>query len=219
MSLPLRLALLGGLIAVLLLAVALRSSLDISASAESVRALVTSVGWWAPALFVVLFAFRSILLLPSVVLLTAGGICFGVAGGMVLGGMGLTFSAFLKWAITVLAGRDWLIARLPEGMKSRLPLLRRRGSAGLLALATAYPIGPAEMLHMAAILGGMPFLPLFAAIATGSLVRAGSFSLFGDAIVEGRSLVIAIIAMSILALVPLAFPRFRRALRGDTRVA
>jgi hypothetical protein len=75
------------------------------------------------------------------------------------------------------------------------------------------------MLHMAAILGGMPFLPLFAAIAAGSLVRAGSFSLFGDAIVEGRSLVIAIIAMSILALVPLAFPRFRRALRGDTRVA
>lgn len=218
MSLALRLALLGALLGLLVLGYLLRSSLEITASADSVRGFVDQAGWWAPALFVVLFAFRSVLLLPSIVLLTAGGICFGIAGGTVLGGMGLTFSAFLKWAIAVLAGRDWFTARLPQRLRARLPILQRRGSAGLLALATAYPIGPAEMLHMTAILGGMPAVPMFAAIGGGSLVRAGSFSLFGDAIADGQNLAIALVAMTVLALAPLAVPRFRRVLRGD-RVA
>lgn len=214
MSWPLRLALFAGLLALVLLGYAVRGSIEVEASVDSVRRLIARAGWWGPVAFVGLFGLRSFLLLPGPVLLTAGGIGFGFTGGMVLGAMGLTFSALLKFAIALVAGREWLTARLPAGLRSRLNSINQRTGVGALALVSAYPIGPADMLHTAAILGGIRVLPLVAGVGAGSLVRAGSFSYFGEAVADGRGLVLAAVLLVALAALPMAVPRLRRALRA-----
>jgi uncharacterized membrane protein YdjX (TVP38/TMEM64 family) len=192
----------------------LRGLVPIEASAGAVRGFVDGLGWWGPPVFVGLFAFRAVLMLPSVVLLVAGGVCFGVLGGAMLGGLGLTVSAGLKWAILQLAGRERLRAALPARLRRRLAASDGPAGAGVLAVATAYPVGPGELLHTAAILAGMPVVPFLLAVAGGSLVRAGSFSLFGGALTEGHGLATAVAVLSAIAVLPLFAPRVRRALRG-----
>ncbi len=216
MSLPIRLALLAALVALLSLGYVLRGSINIDANTESIRRFVAALGWWGPIAFVGLFALRGALLIPSVALLVAGGVCFGLLGGTLLGALGLTFSATLKFYLAALAGREWLVARLPEHTRVRLAAINDRGGAGVLGLATAYPIGPAELLHVAAILSGMRAAPFFVAIAIGALVRAASLSFFGDAMAEGEGLVLAGVMLGAAAALPLLVPRFRRMLRGTS---
>jgi uncharacterized membrane protein YdjX (TVP38/TMEM64 family) len=202
------------LVAFAAIAWGLRGLVPIEASADAVRGFVAGLGWWGPPAFIGLFAFRSVLVLPSVVLLAAGGICFGVLGGTVLGAAGLTCSAALKWAIAQLAGRDRLLAALPARLRQRLAVADARSSVGMLAVATAYPVGPAEMLHTAAILAGMRVVPFLLAVAGGSLVRAASFSLFGEALADGQGMIAAVAVLSAVAILPLFAPGVRRALRG-----
>ncbi|MGH7789834.1 MAG: hypothetical protein ACRERC_23400 [Candidatus Binatia bacterium] len=216
MSLPMRLALIAGMLAIMLLGYAVRGSFEVEASVDSVRRFIGTAGWWAPVLFVGLFGVRTLLLLPGPILLTAGGIGFGFTGGMVLGAMGLTFSAMLKFAVCVIAGREWLAARLPSGVRARLDSVNRRTGVGALALVSAYPLGPADMLQTAAILGGIRLLPLVAGVGSGSLVRAGSFSYFGEAVADGRGLLLGAVLLLTLAAVPLVVSRLRRA-RRDRR--
>jgi uncharacterized membrane protein YdjX (TVP38/TMEM64 family) len=195
---------------VVLAVYALRGAVPVEATAESVRAFVSEAGWWGPPLFIGLFALRAVLLVPSVVLLIAGGVCFGIVGGALFGAAGLTFSALVKLVIAELAGREQLLARMPARMRRRLAFVEGNVSARTLAVVTAYPIGPAELIHVAAILAGMHALPYLVAIASGSLVRAASFSLFGDSLVEGRKALLAVAVLSLLAVLPPAVLWMRR---------
>jgi uncharacterized membrane protein YdjX (TVP38/TMEM64 family) len=199
-----RLAVLTGIAAAFVLAYALRDLVPLGKTVEAVRGFVSDAGWWGPPVFVVLFAFRSVFLIPSIVLLTAGGICFGVLGGTIFGAAGLTFSAVLKLFVAHVAGREKLRARLSRRVRDKLALLDGKVGAGTLGMVTAYPVGPAEALHIAAILAGMGALPFVLSVSAGSLVRAGSLSLFGEALVAGRGLVLAVAVLSAAALVPAA---------------
>lgn len=202
-------ALLAALIAVFVFAYVLRESLALGHSPEAVRSFVGDLGWMGPAVYVVLFLIRSVLLVPSVVLLAAGGVCFGLVGGTLLGAAGLTLSALAKFFIAHVLGRDRLIARIPPRVRARMSAIDGRMGANMLAAATAYPIGPNELIHIAAILSGMSLLPFLLAVGAGSLVRAGSFSLFGNALVEGQGLVVAIVVITAIAVAPLLFKPFR----------
>jgi uncharacterized membrane protein YdjX (TVP38/TMEM64 family) len=194
-----RLKIVTVLVAVIAVAYAARDALPVEATAESVREFVHGIGWWGPPVFVSLFAFRFILLLPSVVLLAAGGICFGIFGGTIFGALGLTLSAALKWVIAHVAGREAVLARVPERLRRRLALVDRRSGAAALGVVTAFPVGPAETLHIGAVLAGMQAVPFFLAVIGGSLVRAGSLSVFGDSLAEGDRLTLAIAVVTLTA--------------------
>jgi uncharacterized membrane protein YdjX (TVP38/TMEM64 family) len=173
---------------------------------------VVSLGWWGPAAFVGLFAVRGAVLLPGLVLLAAGGACFGFAAGTVLGALGLLLSAGLKFGFGALAGRHRLLARLPARARERLERLQSRGSAGIVGLATAYPVGPADFLQIAAIVAGMRAAPFFIAVGLGALARAASLSFFGEALAGGRELILAGAILLAAVTLPLLVPRLRRAL-------
>ena len=136
-----------------------RESVQIEWSAESVRLLVEQAGFWGPLIFLVMMTFRFAILIPSPILLTASGICFGVVAGTVYGGLGLLFSALLKFAVAKLAGRESLIARLPESARGRLVVANSGLGVGLLAAVSSYPVGPAGLIHVGAILSGMRIVP------------------------------------------------------------
>ena len=75
-----------------------QEQLGISFSVEGLEAFrqwVQGLGWWGPAVFILLVIFRLFIGLSSHLILTLGGLAFGVAGGIVWGSIGLLLSSLV----------------------------------------------------------------------------------------------------------------------------
>lgn len=193
----------------------IRTELGLELSVESIRGLVAPLGWKGPALFAGLVTFRQFLLLPSTLLLAAGGLAFGAVVGTAFGAAGVALSALVKFGIARLAGRDWLERRYGERLRS---FDRRLGRAGpvVVAAATAHPTGPMSPFHWGAGFSSMGALAFLAAVALASPIRAGSLSLFGASALEPGTprFWLATGLLAGVALLPLLHRGLRRRLFG-----
>ncbi len=210
-------ALLALLLALGLLSVAVRDRLALEWSVASLRELVERAGFWGPLLYVGLLTFRFAVLVPSSILLTAAGLCFGAIPGMLYATAGLTLSALLKYGVASVAGRDFLLRQVPERLRARLAMGSRRASAGGLGLICAYPFGPKHVFQLAAILSGMSLLRYVAAVGIGASFRAGAFAWLGDALATGVGLAWISAGLLAVATLPLAIPGWRRWLLAEPR--
>ena len=195
-----------------------RDALGLEWSVASVRGVVEGLGFWGPVGFVLLVALRSPLLLPSQLVLTVAGLCFGAVEGAVYGGTGLLLSGLFAFSIARWLGAEMLRERVPGGLRRTLETGGRRGGPALLALASAYPVGPITLVHAAAAVTGMGFATFVVAAGAGSLARAALYAYFGNSLIEGR-VAHAGVALALLALclLPLAHPRVRHWLRAQLR--
>jgi uncharacterized membrane protein YdjX (TVP38/TMEM64 family) len=188
-----------------------RAASGIELSADSLRAYVQSVGPIAPAVFFGMVTFRSVLLLPSALVLTVGGLLFGAPLGALLGGLGLVASALWCFAAARWMGRDWVQSRIPARLR---PLEERAESFGppLIGLATAHPMGVMTPLYFAAGLSRIRLAPFLAASAIAGPFRAGLYAWFGSQLVDFGSprFWAATGVLVAAALLPLAHPRVRR---------
>ena len=189
-----------------------RGSLDLEWSVESLRDLVARAGVWGPAVFVAILAFRFAVLVPSSILLTAAGLCFGAVPGMLYATLGLTLSGLLKFAVASIAGRSFLLRQLPEQWSSTLEVGDRRSTVGGLALICAYPFGPKHIFQIAAILSGMSFWKYFLAVASGAKFRAGAFAYLGEAVATGEGILVVSLLLLTGGAIPLAVPSWRASL-------
>jgi len=211
-----RLARIAVVLALVGAAVAGRSLRGIEGNVEALRGLVGRLGLWAPVAFVLLVAFRTPLLLPSQVVLLAGGLLFGTQGGTIYGALGLILSGVMAFALTRWLAGSGIRRRVPAGMRRTLDLAGTRGGAAILALATAWPVGALALYHAAAALTRMSFALFLAALSLGSVPRAWTYAYFGSSLVEGRWLHVGLAAgILALALLPLVHPRVRAFVRGQ----
>lgn len=167
------------------LAVAFHREGRLDLDPEALRAWIEAQGWRAPLVFVAAAAVRIFLLLPSWVLMSTGGLLFGVLGGTLLGTAGFTLGALVAFGIPRALGRDAMKGRLSGGLARLDDTVRRRGAAWL-GLYTALPITPLTPAHAAAGLSGMPPAAFAAAVAAGLAPRTLLFSWFGDSLAEGN---------------------------------
>ncbi len=186
-----------------------RDQLDLEWSVASLRGLVSKAGPWGPVLYVAILAFRFAVLIPSSILLTTAGLCFGAVPGTLYAALGLTLSALLKFAVASIAGRDVLLRQLPERWSSALGVGDQRLTVGGLALVCAYPFGPKHVFQIAAILAGMSLWKYALAVACGAIFRAGAFAHLGEAVATGQGIVLVSAALLALSSVPLAIPSWR----------
>ncbi len=188
-----------------------RASAGIELSPESLRAYVQSLGPIAPAVYFAMVTFRSVLLLPSAVVLTAGGLLFGAPLGALLGGLGLVASALWCFGAARWMGRDWVQSRIPARLR---PLEERAESFGppLVGLATAHPMGVMTPLYFAAGLSRIRLAPFLVACAIAGPFRAGLYAWFGAQLVDFGSprFWTATGVLVAAAVLPLAHPRVRR---------
>jgi len=188
-----------------------RASAGIELSPESLRAYVQTVGPIAPAVFLGMVTFRSVLLLPSAVVLTAGGLLFGAPLGALIGGLGLVASALWCFTAARWMGRDWVQSRIPARLR---PLEERAESIGppLIGLATAHPMGVMTPLYFAAGLSRIRLAPFLAACAVAGPFRAGLYAWLGAELVDVGSprFWTATGVLLAAAVLPLAHPRVRR---------
>jgi uncharacterized membrane protein YdjX (TVP38/TMEM64 family) len=191
----------------------LRTQLGLHPSVDAVRAWADGLGWVAPAAFLVLVVLRQLVLVPAVVLLTAGGLLFGGALGTVLGGTGIIVSGVANFALARRLG-DVMV---PPDWRPRLRRLTARGSAPVLlfaGLATVHPLGPLAAAHWTAGCSTLAASSFVAVIVPASYVRAAALATFGSTLADWGSPASLAFAAGLIALVvvPLAIPRVRRRL-------
>jgi uncharacterized membrane protein YdjX (TVP38/TMEM64 family) len=192
-------------------AVAGRHALGIEWSLDSLRALVDRMGFWGPAVFVLLLSFRSVLLIPSQILLVAAGVCFGIVAGTAYGALGVTVSAALAFAFARWLGREVLLAQVPPAVRGFLDGAGVRSAATVVFVGTAYPVGPVSAYHAGAALTGMPVWIFLLAVTPGAVVRAGVYTVFGSRLGDGDLHTVLLFAGALLLLtVPLLLPSTRR---------
>jgi len=196
---------------------ALRSRLgiDFELDADGVRDLTMGLGPAAPLLFVFVVAARTLLWLPSPVVLLAAGLCFGTGLGAVVGGTGLMLSGVLLFGVARYAGRDTIERRVGRRGRKLLELASQRRGAIALALAAGHPLTPLSPLQASAGLTAMPLATFIPAALVGGTLRASTYAFFGDAMVEleGRQLALAVALVLGVVALPLALPSGRRWLR------
>ncbi len=98
-------ALLALLVGLVVAGGTIRTRIGVDLSPESVRAYVLGLGLVAQVVFVGLVVFRNFLLLPSMVVLTAGGLAFGATLGTLLGGTGILLSGMMTFGVARAVGR------------------------------------------------------------------------------------------------------------------
>jgi uncharacterized membrane protein YdjX (TVP38/TMEM64 family) len=201
----------GIVLALIAAGVFARSALGIEWNAESVRQVVNDLGLWGPAILVLLLTLRQVLLIPSQILLIAGGLCFGAVAGTLYGAVGLALSGSMVFALTRWLGNDYVISRIPERLRWALQASAGRTGALFVFVGTGYPVGPVTAFHAGAALTGMTFLVFLAVVAAGSLVRSATFTFFGSTLVEGAAsqLFLAAAVVVVVSLLPALHPRTR----------
>lgn len=171
-------------IAVVVLLVAgnqLRGQLGLELSPEGVQAWVNDLGWYGPLIFVALLAFRTFVVLPSAIILSAGGLVFGVVLGTLLGTIGVALSGTMQFGI----------ARGVFRRRKRAVGAEDRDSSGLaqagaigVGVVTAHPLGPMSLVHFGAGISRMPAATFFTAVLLTAPVRAFGYSYFGTSLAE-----------------------------------
>jgi uncharacterized membrane protein YdjX (TVP38/TMEM64 family) len=206
--------------AVIAMGAQLRSSLGIDLDVESVRAFAEGLGALGPILFIGVVALRSVLALPSQVVLIAAGLCFGTVVGTFVGATGLMLSGLGIFLGVRYAGRKELSKRVGTRFGRILDASGDRAGAIALALGSGYPISPLSPIHAAAGLTPMSVAAFVLAAFSGGVLRASIFSYFGNAITDSdrNAFVYSAIGLLLILAIPLCFESGRNWLSAVFRL-
>jgi uncharacterized membrane protein YdjX (TVP38/TMEM64 family) len=194
----------------------LRRAIGIDLNPESMRLAVAGLGIWAPLVFVGIVVFRIPLMVPSALVLMAGGLLFGTGLGTLYGALGLVVSAMVVFFTARWAGRAAIETRVPERLRYLLDIAASRAGAVFIAVGSAYPMSPITTYHVVAGMTGMHVAWFLLAAGVGCAGRAALYTYFGSSLVDADPLQMGIAGGLLLAalVVPLAFPPSRAWLLG-----
>jgi uncharacterized membrane protein YdjX (TVP38/TMEM64 family) len=210
-----RLASIGALVAAVCLAFWVHGQGGVTLDPAEWRERIAEYGMLAPLGFVVVASLRPFLLMPSWVIMSAGGLLFGVTGGVLIGTIGFTLGATLIFSVCRGLGRDVVARYAGDGRMGRIDsYLTERGPIWMAAW-TGLPITPLTPVHAAAGLSGMPFLGFVAAVAVGFLPRTAVYSLFGDSLARSDYRTVGIAAVLLLIGVVLGVIATRRSAKRE----
>ena len=166
-------------------AVAVYSQEGFDLDPRALRERIDGFGWLAPVAYIAAAALRPFLGLPSWVVMSAGGLLFGVSGGILWGSIGFSLGAVLAFSIARGLGREAVAVRLQGRAASIERYVAERG-APWMALYTAVPVTVLTPVHLGAGLTGMSLLAFALAALGGFLPRTALYSFFGNSIAEGN---------------------------------
>ena len=209
------LALIALVVAALLTGRAVRAQIGIEYSADAMQTYILGLGALAPVIFVAIMTFRQFLFLPSILVLTAGGLVFGSVLGTGLGGVGVLLSAMLMFALARGVARGWFQGRFGQRLRRFEQQVDATGPI-VIAIATAHPMGPLSPLHWAAGISAIRWHRFLVAIALAGFVRAYIYASFGATLLDigSQEFYTASLALLVAALLPLFHPGIRAKVLG-----
>ena len=211
-------AFIGALITLLIFGRLLADYFGIELTLDSVhdfRAWIDSIGWWGPLAYVVLVVIRLFLGLSTHVVLTLGGVAFGLAEAIIWGGVGLTLSGVVQYGLGYYLGSDWVKKRLGDKNEQLQRILSRSGVPALF-LITVHPLGPQSPMTIVAGAVRFPFTHFVVTMMLASPIRASIYAVLGGAVLEFDLWLIAQITAGcvVVMILPFLHRKTRRLLLG-----
>jgi uncharacterized membrane protein YdjX (TVP38/TMEM64 family) len=189
----------------------IRTQLKIEWNLESLRNFVQGLGVWGALAFIGILTFRFLFLIPTGLLLLAGGAIFGPVYGTLYAGFGMFLSGMLKFALIAILGRDQVLSTLPPKVQAWVrKLAQGRMSAWALFGICAYPFFPKHVFQYAAILSGMRLFRFIVAVLFGCMVQAFLFANIGQALYSGAGIALSSGLLILSVILPLSVPSWRR---------
>lgn len=147
---------------------------------EALRKLIVACGWWGPAVYILLYTLRPLLLFPAIILTLAGGLAFGPWWGtlyVVIGGLG---GAAVCFALARYLGRE----RVQQYLGRYVPLemledqSREYGFRTLLMMRLV-PVFPYDPVSYLCGLSAMRWRDYLAATTLGMIPGAVAYNVLG----------------------------------------
>jgi uncharacterized membrane protein YdjX (TVP38/TMEM64 family) len=179
------------------------------------REQIEPLGWMAPLGFMLLASVRLFLFLPSGVVMSAGGLLFGVVFGVLWASVGFTLGGLLAFGIARGLGRDAVQNRL-RGRALRLDSYLRRRGLRWIGLYTALPFTVLTPVHAGAGLSSISVGPFALTIFVGLLPRTAVYSFFGDSLTQDSGLRL-VLAVGLLAVCAALGVQLARRITADIR--
>jgi uncharacterized membrane protein YdjX (TVP38/TMEM64 family)/rhodanese-related sulfurtransferase len=210
-----RAALLAALAAALALAFANREAF----SQEALQAWLASAGWWAPIVFIAIYAAGTVLFLPGSVLTLAAGALFGILPGALYSLAGATLGAVLAFLVARHLAGEWVAQKTGGRLKQLIEGVEAEGWR-FVAFVRLVPLFPFNVVNYAL---GLTRIPLAAyaltsavcmlpgALAYAWLGHAGRAALAGDANAI-RSGMLALAVAAALMFLPRLMRQFKAGL-------
>ena len=153
-------------------------------SAESLRSWIAQ--WpFAPLVFIAVIVLCPFLVLPSALVMTAGGALFGVVEGTLLSTVGGTLSGLMVFWLARSLGRELAERRFGTRLRAADAYVSDRG-ASLVAVLTAFPATPLSVAQLAFGLSGISALRFSLATLAGMLPRTALLAWFGDSLAQAQ---------------------------------
>lgn len=205
-------------------------------SQEALQLWLASAGWWAPVLFIGLYAAGTVLFLPGSVLTLAAGALFGILPGALYSLAGATLGAVLAFFVARHLAGDWVAQKTGGRLKQLIEGVEAEGWH-FVAFVRLVPLFPFNVVNYAL---GLTRIPLGAyalasavcmlpgALAYAWLGHAGRAALAGDADAIRNGMLALAVAAALMFLPRLVrqfkaglmiTPAMLRALQRDADIA
>lgn len=187
------------------------------ASIQDFNDWIETLGWLGPLAYIILVVVRLFIGLSSHLILILGGIAFGVVGGIVWGGIGLTLSGCVQYGLGHYFGSEWVSTRLGEN-NARLKKLLSRSGVPALFFITVHPLGPQSPLTVVAGAIRFNFTKFLVTMIAAAPIRAGIYAVLGASVLELdlRQIMLITLGLVIAIALPLLHPKTRAFFKHST---
>ncbi len=180
-------------------------------SVERLEQWLEQAGWWAPAIFILLYICAAVLFLPGSIFTLAGGIIFGPFLGLLYNLTGATIGAALSFLIARYLASDMVSQRSGGKLKQLISGVEAEGWR-FVAFVRLVPLFPFNLLNYALGLTKIRFSEYVLASFIFMMPGAAAYTYIGfagrDAVAGGDGFIKNIlIALALLAVV-MFLPRF-----------
>jgi uncharacterized membrane protein YdjX (TVP38/TMEM64 family) len=215
-----RVLLLTGLLAGVVLAIIYREQFD----ATALESWVRDAGPVAPLLFMLVYAIAAVLFLPGSVLTLAGGALFGPVLGTLYNLTGATLGATLAFLVARYLASDWVAEKTGGRVKQLISGVEGEGWR-FVAFVRLVPLFPFNLLNYALGLTRLRLLPYVTATYVFMLPGALAYTYLGyagrEAVAGGEGMIqkglLALALLAVVAFLPRLIGNLRRGPMIDTQ--
>lgn len=179
-----------------------RSIFDIDAN--GIRRWILSFGFWAPAIYMLIYTIRPLVFFPASVLSIAGGLAFGAWQGTLYTIIGATFGAMLSFAIAKTVGKGQVRKEWTGNARKIQSQMEQNGFLYVL-LFRFIPVINFDLISYAAAFAKVRFVPFALATLIGIIPGTFAYNFLGSSFISGNPqiMILAVVVFTILTVVPI----------------
>jgi len=146
---------------------------------ENVKAFVECYGVFSPVIYIILFTIVPLTLLPDSILAIAGGMCFGMVGGIIYTMIGASFGGALSFFLAKSLGHKVFNKFIKKDISNLENSIKNKGFV-LVFVLRLIPLFPFDVISYAAGFSGVKFKDFALATILGIIPGVFVFINIGD---------------------------------------